>query len=109
MLSCSTRLKRWLRPVQCLLSILGFPIVIEKELEEERKKEKVERPKIEGEALEDLIKLVHGSYWPVWKIRDAFQKLHPKISARIVKKKVASLATKEKGPNDFRVLSPLMK
>lgn len=81
-----------------------FPIVIEKEIEEEKKKEKIEHPKIENEALVEFIKIVHGSYWPIWKIRDAFQKTYPKISARIIKKKVASIATKEKGSNDFKVL-----
>ena len=63
----------------------------------------MERPKIEGEALIELIKTIHGSYWPVWKIRDAFQKLYPKISARIIKKKLTSIATKEKRNNDLKV------
>lgn len=65
----------------------------------------MEKPKIEGEALISLMKIVHGSYWPVWKIRDAFQRLYPKISARIIKKKVTSIAFKEKGTNDFKVHS----
>ncbi len=72
-------------------------------MEEEKKKEKIVHPKLEGEILADLIKVTHGSYWPVWKIRDAFQKTHPDISARLIKKKVSSIAMKDKGPQDFKV------
>jgi len=45
---------------------------------------------------------LHGSYYPIHKIRDLFQKMHPEISARLVKKKVPTIATKEKGPQDLK-------
>lgn len=83
---------------------IEFPIVIEKETEEEKKKEKIEAPKIEGDSLIALIKIVHGSYWPIWKIRDALQLLYPKIPARTIKKKVVAIAMKEKGTKDSKVL-----
>ena len=47
--------------------------------------------------------MLHGSYWSIWKIREEFKKLHPDISARIIKKKVPEIAQKEKGPQDPRV------
>jgi hypothetical protein len=78
-------------------------VAVGKEAEEEKKKEKIVHPKLEGEILADFIKIVHGSYWPVWKIRDLFQKTHPEISARLVKKKISSVAMKEKGTQDFKV------
>lgn len=78
--------------------------MIEKEDVKEKHKEKVEQPKIEGEALIAFIKILHGSYWPVWKIRDAFQVQYPKISGRIIKKKIASIATKEKQAKDYKVI-----
>lgn len=82
---------------------IDFPIVIDKEVEEEKKKEKIVHPKIEGDALMDFITCLHGSYWPIWKIRDAFHKKHPEISARVIKKKVPAIAFKEKGEHDVKV------
>ncbi len=83
-------------------------MVVEKEVEEEKKKEKVVHHRIEGAVLTDFIMILHGSYWPIWKIRDAFQKRHPEISARVVKKKVPTIATKEKGPQDVKAFSKVL-
>jgi len=86
-----------------LLINIEFPIVIDKEVEEEKKKEKIAHPRIEGAILTDFIMILHGSYWPIWKIRDAFHKQHPEISSRIIKKKVPTIAQKEKGAQDPKV------
>ena len=69
-----------------------------KKEEEEKKKEKAPHPKLEGNILFDFIKMLHGSYWSIRKIREKFQTPHPEISARLIKKKVPEIAQKrEKG------------
>jgi hypothetical protein len=81
----------------------GFPIQLGANEEEKKKKEKVPTPKIEGKVLIDFIMLFHGSYWPIWKIREEFVKQHPEITSRLIKKKVREISTKEKKPGDLKV------
>ena len=87
-----------------LVIFIDFPVIVGlKKEEEEKKKEKAPHPKLEGNILFDFIKMLHGSYWSIRKIREKFQTPHPEISARLIKKKVPEIAQKEKKEKDARV------